>query len=139
MRTPEIRGRLQHNIWMYKRRGVTERTAETIKKWEKMIEDIDKDTIMIRAIANCVAYRTGYNVKESYHSRLPGMREALGLYYKYGLDNGLLGKRLLEYTGATNSSVPGNYRSWMVSSEENREVYRGFKEYMNELLQNIEK
>jgi hypothetical protein len=146
MRTYEKRGRLQSNIWEYKRRmdggeqkpGRIMDMQEMIKKWEKMMEDIDRENNLIRALGNAVAYRTGYNVKKNYHNKLPGMKQALGLFYKYGLDNGITGKRLLEYTGASGSNIPGKFRSWMVSTEENLNVYHGFKRYMEELLKDIE-
>lgn len=147
MRTYEQRAGLYKWIWEYKRRmgkegvkpGRMADMQEMIKKWEKMMEEIDKGTNIIRAIGNAVAYRTGYNVKESYHNRMPGMREALGFFYKYGLDSGITGQRLLEYTGTKGSHVPGNFRSWMVSTEENKEAYHRFKDYMEELIETIDK
>ena len=106
MKTYEKRARLYANIWEYKKRirkegqkpGRILDMEEMIKKWEKMIEEIDKETIMVRALGNAISYRTGFNVKNSYHNKLPGMRIALGLFYKYGLDNGITGQRLLDYT-----------------------------------------
>ena len=86
-------------------------------------------------LGNQVAIFSGYNVKEAIGSKLPEMKRIRGLFFKFGLEHGMVGKLMGEYVGTKNPNTPSRIRSEFTQSfkktPENKELYYRFKEFVN--------
>lgn len=155
------RADLYHNIYTYKKRREKLRQKydvynggkapiiykqkvyninQKIRHWQKMITTIDRNNNRIIAIANALAYFTGYNVKDSVLYTSHRHKETRNLFYKYCLEHNISATLVAEYVGASRGDVVARGRSNFTLSFEkhpkNRETYNRFLTYMNELSEN---
>lgn len=105
--------------------------------WRRKMVDIDKRRIQTIAIANAIACFTGFNVKNSIDNKTHDYHISRCLFIKYGMENGITGVLLAEYIGTTNKSYASDVRLSFTRSFEknndNRDLYKRFVTYMNEL------
>jgi len=105
----------------------------TIDQYKAAIKRIDARTTKVIAIGNALAYFSGHNVKNSSRSRLIP-RYVKGIFFKYGMENGITGSLLAEYVGTGSTGYPSETRMWFTRSfktnPEYREQYKRFSEFI---------
>lgn len=133
----EIRKNYVKWIWQYKKRRDVmlehqKEMTQKIKIWKRQIKRMDDRKARIIALGNAIAMFTGLNVKNSNGSVTEGMKEAKSMFYKYGLENGMIATELEDYIATEEMGQASKYRrNFNRSFEANpskRDVYTRFKE-----------
>lgn len=145
-----------HKIYVYERRrealrekywGTPEykekvRNINTkIGSWRRQIrvKDEDRRKTQVMALGNAVAIFLGYNVKDSASGSRGDKRRLLAraIFFKHGLESGINGKFLREYTGDSRKNAPTDSRisfnKSFTSFPEHKDIYHRFLKYMEEL------
>lgn len=146
--TAKKRADLYHKIYVYKKRiealkpnsvsnGLTyierkRRLQWRITSWESQIKKIDESkSPAIKNIAEKVGQFIGYSVKGS-------KKMAIGrkLFYRWGLENGIQGSLLSQYTGSTRNRTAAEVRIRFIRSlstnPKDKDLWERFKIFMNE-------
>lgn len=130
--------------------GVPEHETATIKRltikinnWRKMERIIEERRIKVIALANHIAYFSGFSIKGSAMSRLPIANTMRGIFCKWGIENGIRGIILAEYIGYNNrywaSKTRLTFTRSFTKNKQNKELWERFKlYYQDQLEKNIE-
>lgn len=111
-----------------------------IRLWSKTLKVIDKRNNQLMAVANCLSYFSGINVKDSIKEDTPRHRLARNLFYKYCLENEIPATCVAEYVGATRGDTVARARLTFTGTiqkdEEKWQTWQNFKRYMQEQIEN---
>lgn len=130
-------------IWQYKRRRETfvkrqKALSAKIKIWKRQVKRMEDREKKVSALGGYIYSFMGYSVRNSGgNRRMPiEMRNSRGIFYKYGLENGIAGNLLREYTKDSAPGTPGRVRRWFnrkfQSNPSLREQYQAFCNYIQE-------
>lgn len=122
---------------------VIKRLTKKINWYQTMEKTIKDRKNAVIALANHVAYFTGYNVKNSPSCRREIANIARGIFCKWGLENGIKGVMLEEYMGYTKHSRAGETRLNFIKSfsknNNNKEMWLRFKTYYKDAIEECKK
>lgn len=120
----------------YKKRAAI--FTKKIKQWKYSLRQIDKRRDSIVFLEKSVKLFTGSSVRGN-AKVVQGAKLAKSIYYKFGIENGLRGKDLMEHIGGKRELQPMEYRRSFTQSfhtnPENKELWLRFKKFYERRLE----
>lgn len=129
-----INGRKAHPLYAIESRNL----KRGIRRYKRLIMEIDKRQNQIVGIANMLCIFLGKNVKNSAQDMSVDMKIARGMYYKYCLEEGICGSVISEYVGAhPNTAAKGRmaFTKSFIAHPERKELYYRWKEYIESYIE----
>lgn len=139
MKLSQKRAKRTKRIDTYTKRR--EKYKQTVLDIGKKINDdkrevvrIDKISAKIKILVEAVKAFSGIRGLKGNARNIGLLKLAKGLFYKYGIENGIRSSNLRDYIGSRNNTPGYDYRKWLTKEITNnpatKQVWENFKRYM---------